>query len=357
MKKFILFILLILLVVAGIRLVKMRKQAVENAPVAKPVTYAVRTVLPKENTTIDQGRTFLARLESVSSAGISSKLSGRISELLVSESQRVGRGDLLLRIDDQEIRSSIASLQAKLAAARKFSAYNKTLLARNRALFEAGGLALEKLEASEVSCSTAAAAVTEIEQSITGLKNQLDYSHLRAPFDGIVGTVFFHRGDLATPGRTLLTLNSLPQKLTFNFAPGAVDIRPGQEVRERTEKLGTITTLYNDARAGLWVAEVMLKDRITRPNGSYMTIEVVTKSATGCGVPIESLLHRAGGVAVMAYEQQQFQEKFVGIIAQDTHYALIEPCVNAPVAVASEAKLSLLPTSGKIKIITGDDDE
>ncbi len=125
MKKLIIIIVLVLLVVAGIRLVKMRKQAVDDAPVAKPVTYAVRTVLPRENTTVAQSRTFLARLDSVRSAGISSKLSGRINDLQVSESQSVEKGELLLQIDDQEIRSSIAGLEAKRVSAKKIAGMQK----------------------------------------------------------------------------------------------------------------------------------------------------------------------------------------------------------------------------------------
>jgi len=356
MKKLILIILLILLVAAGIRLVKMRKQAVVEAPVAIPMTYAVRIVLP-ETKTIAQTNTFLARMESVRSAGISSKLSGRINEFLVSESQKVSKGDLLVRIDDQEIRTSIGALQAKLISARKSRDYNKTLHTRNKALFEAGGLAREKLEASEVSYSTASSAVKELQQNIAGLNSQLDYSNLHAPFDGIVGTVFLHQGDLATPGRPLLTLNSLPQKLTFSFIPGVADIQPGQDVREQGKKLGTINTLYNDAKAGLWVAEIVLEDRIDQPNGSYLTIEVVTKNGTGCAVPVQALLHRPGGESIMVYEQEQFYEKTVTVMAQDAHFALIEPCVNVPVAVASEAKLSLLPTSGSIQILSGENNE
>ncbi len=359
MKKLILLIVLVLLVVAGIRLVKMRKQAVDDAPVAKPVTYAVRTVLPWENTKITQSRTFLARLDSVRSAGISSKLSGRINDLQVSESQRVEKGDLLLQIDDREIRASIAGLEAKRVSAEKNRRYAKKLLARDKALFKAGGLAGEKLEASEVAFSSAAAAVTEIEKNIAGLNNQLEYSQLRAPFDGIIGTVFFRSGDLATPGKTLLTLNSLPQKLTFSYIPETADIQPGQEVRQQGEnqKLGTVTKLYNDARVGLWVAEVALDERTNQPAGSYLTIKVVTRTDTGCAVPVEALLHRQQGTGIMVYDQERFYEQIVTVSAQDGDLALIKPCVSLPVAVASEAKLSLLPTAGAIQIIAGDNHE
>jgi RND family efflux transporter MFP subunit len=356
MKKLILVILLILLVAAGIRLVKIRKQAVVDAPLAIPMTHAVKTVLPETKTTV-QTSTFLARLDAVRSIETASKLSGRIIELLVSESQQVSKGDLLARIDDQEIRASIAALQAKLLSAKATHDYNKKLHARNQALFAAGGLAKEKLEASEVAYSTTSAVVKELQENIAGLNSQLDYSNLHAPFAGIIGTVFLHQGDLAAPGRALLTLNSLPQKLTFSFIPGAADVQPGQDVLSQGIKLGSISTLYNDAKAGLQVAEVVLQEQITRPSGSYLTIEVVTKQGTGCAVPVQALLHRPEGESVMVYEEEQFHEKSITVIARDAHSALIEPCVNVPVAVASEAKLSILPSSGRIQLLSGENNE
>ena len=76
---------------------------------------------------------------------------------------------------------------------------SKKQLERNLALFEVGGLSQEKLDGSEVDHSTAISAVKDLEQKIRGFKNQLDYLNIRAPFGGIVGTIFLRRGDLATP--------------------------------------------------------------------------------------------------------------------------------------------------------------
>ena len=352
MKKSVLIVLLIILVVAGAMLLKKRRQTIAEAPSATPITYTVRTVLA-ETRTIFQTSTFLAMLEAESSVGISSKLSGRVSELLVHESQKVRQGDLLVRIDDKEILTAIDALRARLVSARKQSDYSKALHERNRALFKAGGLAREKLEASEVAGSAAVAAVEDLEQRIKGLESQLDYLNIRAPFAGIVGTLFLHQGDLASPGRSIISLNSLPQKLTFSFMPGPEEIQPGQDVLLWGVKAGEITRLYNDARGGLAVAEVALDRQLDRPVGSYLTIEVVTKVATGCAIPVQALLHRQKTESIMLYQEGRFEEKPVTVRAQDKEFAMVDPCVTFPVAVASEAKLSLLPTYGRIRVLTG----
>lgn len=348
-KRIVPFILVIILVVLGAGLLAKRRHTVNSAPVATPLSYMITTTVPR-TMTIAQVSTFLAKLESATSAAVSSKLSGRVTEVLVVESQLVQPGDLLIRLDSQEITAGIAALRAKLVTTQKQLAYSESVLARNRDLFQAGGLSQEQLTASEIAFSGADAAVQEVEQNLTGLGNQLDYCNIRASFAGLIGTVFLRQGDLATPGRPLLTLNSLPQKLTFSFMPGSEAIVPGQEVRLHGTRAGEITRFYGDARNGLTVAEVRLDERLDRSSGSYVTIEVVTRTATGSAVPLQALLHRKQGTSVMAYQEGQFEEQPVDVAAQGNGFAVIEPSVSAPVAMASEAKLSLLPSYGEVRV-------
>ncbi len=356
MKKIIVIILLVILVGAGGMLLKKRRQTITDTPVATPVTSTVRTVRPQTRT-VSSTRTFLARLEAAGSATISSKLSGRIRELPVRESQKVRQGELLVRIDNQEIVAAIDGLRATLVSARKQLVYRRAQHERNKALFEAGGLAREKLEASELAGSTAEATVKDLEQKIRALEVQLDYLDIRAPFNGIIGTVFLRRGDLAAPGRPIVSLNSFKQKLTFRFVPDKDDIRPGQDVLLHGEKIGRTATMYSDASAGLAVAEVALDHQMDRPNDSYLTIRVVTGRATGCAVPVQALLHRQQGTSLMLYKEDRFEPLPVTVKVRDNEYAVIEPPVTSPVAVAAEARLSLLPTYGRVRVLSGKTDE
>jgi len=352
MKKPIVYILLIVLLAGGFLLLKKRKQAMTSSPLPNKVMYTVTTVIP-ETKTISQTRTFLAEIQSTNSIMVSSKLNGRINELLVNESQNVKKGDLLMRIDDQDVRSSIAALQANSVSAKAQREHSKSIYERNKKLFAAGGLSQEKLDASKVSYGAADARVKEIDQNLIGLNNQLNYSDITAPFTGIIGSIFLRSGDLVSPGKPVLSLNSIAQKLTFGFAPAAQPIQSGQDVLLEGKPAGEILTVYNDAKAGLWVAEVVLSKRIEQPAGSFLTIEVVTKTATGCAIPVHSLLHRKQGESLMSYQDGKFVEKPVKVIIQGKDYVLIDPVLTLPVAKGSEAKLSLLPTYGSIRVSPG----
>jgi len=351
MKRIVLMILVLALAAGGARLVMKRRRAVDEAPTPEPVSYAVQTVRSASRT-VSRRASFLALLESRNRVQISSKLSGRILEVPVQESQEVDAGTVLVRIEDRELRSSLASLQGMLSSARQQLDYQRSNLDRNRALFEAGGLARERVEASEVAFAAAEAAVQDLVQKVRGLESQLAYTVIRAPFAGTVGTILLHAGDLAVPGRPLLTLNGGRRKLTFRFAPEGEEVAIGQEVFVAGRRIGTVALLHDDARAGLAVAEVHPEVSLDLPVGSYLTLQVQTRTATGCSLPVRTLLHRSRGVSVMVYRGGRFVEQPVRVAVRDRRFALIEPCVTEPVGMAAEAKLSLLPALGRVRIIT-----
>lgn len=353
MKKIIIVLLTIALLASAAMLLKKRKQAVKEAPTPTPLTYQVK-VVSAITERLEQTRPFLAQLAARETTRISSKLSGWIKEVLVKENQSVKEGDLLLQIDDLEIVSSIESLQVSLAAQEKDVQYAKSLHERNRSLFEVGGLAREKIEASEVAYATKHAGLEATRQKIIALEVQLSYLNIKAPFDGTVGTIFSRKGDLASPGKPLFSINSPGQKLIFSYVPGDITIQRGQEVLWDGRKIGQITSLYSDAENGLSVAEVGVDSHLEMPNNSYVTIDLLTFAGSGCRVPVGALLQKKEGAQVMLYADGEFAPFSVTVIASNKDYALIEPCPSTPVAVAAEAKLSQLPGFGQVLIHRSD---
>ena len=353
MKKIIIVLLTIALIVGAAMLLKKRKQSVEDIPLPIPLTLQVK-VVSATTEALEQTRPFLAQLASKEIAAISSKLSGWIKEVPVKENQTVKEGDLLLQIDDQEITAVIKSQQITLAAQKKDVKYAKTLHGRNRSLLKAGGLAREEFEASEVSLVRKQAALEAIRQKIVELEVQLSYLNIKAPFDGTVGTIVSRKGNLATPGKSLLSINSIDRKLTFSYVPGITAIQTGQEVFVNGKKTGHIINLYSDADNGLAVAEVNVESPLALPNNSYVNIDVLTFSGNGCRVPLNALIMTKEGAKLMLYQDEKFVSFPVSIIADNKDHALIKPCPSVPMAVGSAAKLSELPGHGKVLINRSD---
>ena len=201
---------------------------------------------------------------------------------------------------------------------------------------------------------TKQAALEATRQKIVELEVQLSYLHIKAPFDGNVGTIVSRKGNLATPGKSLLSINSLDRKLTFKYVPGTEAIQTGQEVLMNGKKTGQIINLYSDADNGLAVAEVSVESPLALPNNSYVTIDVLTFSGSGCRVPLNALILTEEGAKLMLYQDKKFAAFPVSIIADNKNHALIEPCPSAPMALGAAAKLSELPGFAKVLVNRGD---
>jgi len=356
MKKILLLLVIVALVAGGATLLKKRKQSIKESPIPAPPAYQVKVVSAK-TAELQQTRSVLALLSSTKSAEISSKLSGRIEELFVKENQIIEKGTSLLRIDDREITANIRSLQASLSAQTKDANYAQSLHKRNKALFDVGGLAREKFEASEVALATKQAILETTRQKIAGLKVQLSYLSIAAPFSGTIGTIFAHAGDLALPGKPILSLNSPDQKLTFNYVPEDIPVEPGQSAFSGGQKIGQITNLYSDAVNGLSVAEIAVDFPSPKPNNSYLTIDLLIFEGNGCTVPLNTLQKTKKITRVMMYTDGAFKPLPVTVIAENSDYALIEPCPESPIAMATAAKLGMLPGYDNILINKGDTNE
>ncbi|OQY21240.1 MAG: hypothetical protein B6I37_09075 [Desulfobacteraceae bacterium 4572_35.2] len=349
-------ILLLVVIAGGIILLKQRRSAVQDVPLPQRQLHSVRIVTPVQRT-ISSSSDFLARISAVNSATIASKLNGYITALHVEENQQVKQHQLLVQIDDTDLQTALVASRSRLQAARSRLTYLDSICKRNRQLFEAGGLAREQLDAAIANRTDAQATLSEITTTIERLTKQLEYCSIRAPFAGTIGSIFLRSGALATTGKPILKLNSPQQKLTFSFMPQGVKIIPRQAVLLKEKPIASISRLYADAQQGLQVAEAILAQKLDLPVDSYINVAVVTGTAQGCAVPLQALVQHppeqeqnisqaTTSSSVMVLRQGVFVATAVQVVLRDRHFALIEPPITAPVAVASQAKLSQLPGFG-----------
>ncbi len=145
-------------------------------------------------------------VEAVRQTAVSAQVPGRVTVLAVKAGDRVRRGQLLLRIDpevaDQQAlasRAQVAQAEAMLDAAR--SDYQRSeRLAAKQYLSQA---ALERAQ-EHLRSSTAQAEAMRAQAAAAGAG--LAFHTVLAPYDGVVAAVAVERGDLALPGKALVTL-------------------------------------------------------------------------------------------------------------------------------------------------------
>ncbi|WP_373031404.1 efflux RND transporter periplasmic adaptor subunit [Sulfurovum sp.] len=350
MKKIFYIALVIAIVIAaGVFLTK-QKKAVDELPLPTVHSYRVDTVNASIKT-IRATRNFLAQLLASKNALIASKFSAEIKKIHVKENDIVKQGQNLISLDDAEIRANIASLQKQLKALTIDVAKTKESLDRNRKLLDVDAISQEKFDNLNVLYNKKLSELESTTEKINQLNAQLKYYNIKAPFSGRVGTIYVDAGNLAVPGKPIVSLNSDDQKLLFSYTENSQAIIEGQKVLVDDHVIGSILRRYDDAKNAMLIAEVKPSKSLSYANKSFVNIKVVVGEAKGCSIPLNAILHRKDKTTVMLYEKGRFKPFEVTVILQDEKDAIISECTTSPIAIASEAKLALLPAHGSFDLI------
>jgi RND family efflux transporter MFP subunit len=146
-------------------------------------------------------------------ATVSSKITGKVAEILVEEGMKVEDGQVLARLDDRQARLELELAQAQLAAAEKALAETEANLAlakkdleRNRQLTEGGVSSQAALDTAEAQATSLAARLQRqrgdaevARRNVAILRQLLDDTVIRAPFAGVAISKDAQPGEMVSP--------------------------------------------------------------------------------------------------------------------------------------------------------------
>ena len=141
---------------------------------------------------VDLGFPVEATVEAVRQATVAAQIAGRVLEVRVDAGQRVRQGEVLLRLDAREAAGSDASAQATLAQAGAAYERTKNLHAQKFVSQAALDQAAAAWKAAQGAAGTSGAA--------------LSHGAVTAPMAGLVAQRHIELGEMAAPGRLLVTV-------------------------------------------------------------------------------------------------------------------------------------------------------
>ncbi len=146
------------------------------------------------------------QVEALRQSVIAAQVPGAVLELNVRAGDTVRAGQVLLRIDARAAEQGAAASSAQVAAARAALDVAATELKRKRALAQKNYISQGALEQAESQYRAAQAQLNAQAAQAGAARTQTGFHVVKAPFDGVVSQLTVERGDMAMPGRPLLTV-------------------------------------------------------------------------------------------------------------------------------------------------------
>ena len=175
-----------------------------QAPTAMgPAEYAVMTIATTDREIpINYSATIRGRQD----IAIYPQVSGTISQLCVNEGQKVAKGQTLFIIDQVPYKAALKTAVANVEAARAALATAELTYNSKKELFAKKVVSEFDLKTAENSYLTAKAGLAQAKAQEVSARNNLSYTEVKSPSDGVIGTLPYRVGALVSA--------SLPQPLT-----------------------------------------------------------------------------------------------------------------------------------------------
>lgn len=189
-------------------------QEQKNNKAATSNRYSTLTVEPS-NAILET--TYPCVIKGKQSVEIRPQISGKITEICIDEGATVKKGDILFVIDQIPYKAALASAEenVKLAEAQLNTA---VLTAENKKILYGEEVISEyDLQTSVNELEVAKATLAQALEEVVNARNNLAYTILRSPVDGICGMIPYRIGTLvgATSEKPLVTVSNMDEMYAY----------------------------------------------------------------------------------------------------------------------------------------------
>lgn len=161
----------------------------------RPTEYAVIEVTPSQVEATDR---YPATIRGRQDVEIRPQVEGKITEVCVREGQCVSRGQTLFVIDQVPYKAALRTALANLSAAKAGVATARLNHDGKKELYDNKVVSLFDLQKSANALLTAEAQQEQAEAQVADARNNLSYTVVSSPADGVVGVIPYRAGTLVS---------------------------------------------------------------------------------------------------------------------------------------------------------------
>lgn len=241
-------------------------------------------VLTIDSTTSVLAHSYVGKTEDADVISLSFGVTGTIEQVYVHNGESVCEGQALVALDVTKSESALRTAEAKLAQAQ--DGYQRV-----KQVYDEGGV-------SEVKMTEITTQLSEAEQLVRALENQVEGCTLRAPIAGVIEDVRVHAGQNILPDLEVLKLHNRAGKKVVYSVPEQDIVR----VKVNDEVLVRILTLGNRVWRGYVVERSLSANAMAQSYEVKCALEGNTDAILpGMSCKVESKADQVTGYRIPAH--------------------------------------------------------
>ncbi len=282
--------------------------------------------VPVETTVLERGRiesvlSYSTNLEAESEVQVFSQAARQVRQLLVEEGDEVRRGQVLLRLQDEEQQTQLKRVESQLGNARR--EYDRQTRLYEQQL-------IPEQDFNDVTYE-----LEQLELALEDAKRELSYAEVRAPISGTITARLVNLGDQVTLNQHLFDIVDFDSIVARVYVPEKqiVRVHPGIEARIRAQALGGEERVARvervsprvDSQSGTVKVTVEIPRNRELLPGMYVAVDLVTEiHENALLVPKKALVYDADQLFLFRVgDQDRVERLLIEAALEDPRY--VEP--------------------------------
>ena len=293
------------------------------------------------------------------------RVGGKIVERKVDVGAVVKRGDVLMRLDPQDLRLAESQARATLRAAETERDLAQADYKRHVDLRAQNFVSQAVLDARQSALKAAQANVDAARAGLRGQANQSNYTSLAADTDGVVTAIEAEVGQVVQPGTPVVRVARTVEKEVVIGIPedkvgqlpaaGDVVVRLWADAAKSIPGKIREVSPVADPATRTYTVKVALPESAEARLGMTATVDVATggSGAAGLRLPLTALVQNKGTTGVWIVQDGAVKLVPVQVVGQVRNDVLVTGQVAAGQQVVT-AGVNLLRNGQKVRILTAD---
>jgi membrane fusion protein (multidrug efflux system) len=174
-------------------------------------------VLTVEPSNSELSNSFPAIIKGKTDIDIRPQVSGFITKVHVDEGQHVVKGQVLFTIDQVQFQAAVDQARAAVNSAQAAVNTAQSNERNQRMLFDKGIISQTQWQNAADQLAQAKAGLTQAQAGLTNAQKNMSYTLVKAPCDGVVGSIPNREGSLASPSsvQPLTTVSDISQVYAY----------------------------------------------------------------------------------------------------------------------------------------------